>query len=40
MGIFLGDHKISSVGGMPDIPDIFFLLGGGGGGNKRCWVQA
>ena len=29
MGIFLGDHKISSVGGMPDIP-LFSLQGGGG----------
>ena len=28
MGIFLGDHKISSVGGMPDIP--LFLFAGGG----------
>ena len=32
MGIFLGDHKISSGGGgLPDIP-LFFLRGGGGGG--------
>ena len=37
MGIFLGDHKISNVGGMPDIP-LFFC--GGGGVNRRCWVQA
>ena len=28
MGIFLGDQKISSVGGMPDIP--LFLFAGGG----------
>ena len=33
MGIFLGDHIISSVGGMPDIP-LFFLRGGGGGGGE------
>ena len=39
MGTFLGDHKISSVGGMPDIP-LFFFGGGGGGVNRRCWVQA
>ena len=32
MGIFLGDHKISSVGGMPDIPLFFLREGGGGGG--------
>ena len=34
MGIFLGDHKISSVGGggMPDIPLFLFAGGGGGGG--------
>ena len=36
MGIFLGDHKISSVGGMPDISFFFW----GGGENRRCWVQA
>ena len=29
MGIFLGDHKISSVGGVPDIP--LFFCGRGGG---------
>ena len=36
MGIFLGDHKISSGGGgggMPDIP-LFFLRGGGGGSTE------
>ena len=33
MGIFLGDHKISNVGGMPDIP--LFFLGGGGGGKQK-----
>ena len=31
MGIFLGDHIISNVGCMPDIP-LFFCGGGGGGG--------
>ena len=33
MGIFLGDHKILNVGGMPDIP-LFFFQGGGGGKQK------
>ena len=42
MGIFLGDHKISSVGVC--LISLYFFLrgggGGGGGGDKRCWVQA